>query len=315
MLKPVYALVGEDLFLQLQKMREIIAIAPKNVQRIDLDGETAGLADVLDEVRSFAMFSTAKLVVVREADEFISRFRESLEDYVAKPAPDSSLVLRVRSLPASQRIHKAIAAKGEISDCAAPKNAVRWAIDQAKRTHKLNLTDPGAQLLVDMVGNDLGRLDNELAKLALQTNGTAGPAEVQTGVSFQREQQMWDMTDEVAAGNVTKALERWRHLVQMDPSAEYRAITWLTMWLEKVRKGLAMRRAGRRDNDIARDLKIWPAEKQRPFFQNAEAIGEQGAARLIDLLADLDHRSKSGLGEMAENVERFLLSVARPLRS
>ena len=311
MLKPVYALVGEDLFLQLQKMREIVAVAPKNVQRIDLEGETAGLADVLDEVRSFAMFSTAKLVVVRDADDFVSRFRESLEEYVSKPSPDAALVLRVKSMPANQRIHKAIKAKGEVHDCKPPDDLARWAMAHAGQAHKLKLTPPGAQALVELVGKDLGRLDSEIAKLALQTDGVAGPAEVQAGVSFQREQQMWDMTDEVAAGNVTKALERWRHLVQMDSSAEYRAITWLTIWLEKVRKALAMRRAGRADGDIARELKIWPFDKQKAFFQNAASIGEQGAARLIDLLADLDHRSKSGLGEMAENVERFLLSVKR----
>jgi DNA polymerase III subunit delta len=309
MLKPVYALVGEDLFLQLQKMREILGCAPKDVQRIDLDGETAELAEVLDEVRSFAMFSTAKLVVVREADEFISRFREALEAYVARPAPDSALVLRVKSLPANQRIHKAIAARGQIHDCKPPRDAAGWARIHAKQAHGLTLSPPGAQLLVELVGNDLGRLDNELAKLALQSAGPAGPAEVQASVSFQREQEMWDMIDEVAAGNLTRALQRWRHLVQMDSSAEYRAITWLTMWLEKVRKALAMRRAGRSEGDIARELKIFPAAKQQAFFRNAATIGENGAARLIDQLADLDYRSKTGLGEMARNVERFLLGV------
>lgn len=306
---PVYALVGSDLFLQLDRLAELLREAPKDVQRIDVEGETAQLAEVLDELRSFAMFSSAKVVVVRTADAFITRFRESLEQYVAKPSSGSTLILRVDSLPANQRIHKLIAKHGQIFDCNPPKDLAHWIIDRARRTHKLNLSPPAADLLKELVGADLGRLDNELAKLALQTEGAVDPATIRASVSFQREQEMWDMTNEVAAGNITKALQRWRQLVQLDSSAEYRAITWLTIWLEKVRKALLLKKAGQSEQSIAGQLKIFPYSQQKAFFQTANAIGEGGAARLIDLLADLDHRSKSGLGEMAENVERFLLSV------
>jgi DNA polymerase III delta subunit len=119
------------------------------------------------------------------------------------------------------------------------------------------------------------------------------------------------MTNEVAAGRTTEAVRRWRQLVQMDSSAEFRAVTWLVMWLEKVRKALALQRAGRKEFDIAKELKIWPASAAGPFLQTAARVGEAGAAKLIDRLAEVDQRSKSGLGEMAENVERFLLSIAQ----
>ena len=78
MLKPVYALVGSDVFLQLQKQAEMLQQAPADAQRIDIDGERAELAEVLDELRSFAMFGGHKLVIVRDADDFVSRFREQL---------------------------------------------------------------------------------------------------------------------------------------------------------------------------------------------------------------------------------------------
>src|SRR5207248_8403691 len=83
--KPVIALVGDEPFLQLQKLQQIIAQFPADVQRIDLDGERAELADVLDELRSFAMFGSSKLVVVRDADDFVSQFRAQLEEYVCNP--------------------------------------------------------------------------------------------------------------------------------------------------------------------------------------------------------------------------------------
>ena len=308
-LKPVYALVGNDLFLQLEKLAELQRAAGKEAQRIDVDGEAAQLGEVLDELRSFAMFSASKFVVVRNADEFIKRYREQVEDYVQKPSAGSVLVLRVSSLPSNQRIYKYIIANGQVHDCEAPKNIREWIVNRAKTAHKLTIKPDAAALLLDMIGADLGRLDNELAKLALQTNGVADAKAVSEAVSFQREQEMWDMTNEVAAGNIAEALRRWRHLCQLDSSAEFRAVTWLGMWLEKVRRALQLRREGKNDFVIARELKIWPMDQQKPFFQTASNIGESGAGRLIELLTDIDYRSKNGLGDMKENVERFLLSV------
>src|ERR1700733_634335 len=235
--KPVYALIGDDSFLQLQKLAELRAQLPKAVEQIDADGERAELADVLDELRSFAMFGSGKLVVLRSADDFVSRFREQLEDYLANPSDSGTLVLRLHSLPANQRIYKLIAKVGQIEKCEAPqgRTLVQWIIDRAKAQHKLSVDPQAATLLADLIGSDLGRLDNELAKLSLQIDGGRVSTDaILRSVSFQREQEMWDMTNELAMGRPEKALERWRHLVQLDSSAEFRAVTWLTMWLEEM---------------------------------------------------------------------------------
>src|SRR5688500_4913226 len=126
---PVYALVGEDAFLQLQRLAAILKQLPPDAQRVDVDGERAELADVLDELRSFAMFGGAKLVVVRDADAFLTRFREQLEDYVAKPSDSGTLVLRLNALDKRQRIHKAISQTGKIEDCCPPADPTKWIMD------------------------------------------------------------------------------------------------------------------------------------------------------------------------------------------
>jgi DNA polymerase-3 subunit delta len=312
MLKPIHALVGGDLFLQLDTLAGLIRSAPPDAQRADFNGEDAELGVVLDELRSFAMFSSFKLVVMRSADEFITRYREQLEQYTENPSTSATLVLRLNSLPKGQRIYKRILAMGQIHDCEAPKEVSGWIVKRAKEAHKLVVKPDAARALADYIGNDLGRIDNELAKLALSVEGGVVDAGmISVSVVFQREQEMWNMTDEVAAGHTREAMKRWRQLTQLDSSAEFRAVTWLTIWLEKSRKALAMKRAKRSDFDIGRELKIWPGEKVAPFMKTAIALGEGGVNRLIDLLAELDHRSKSGKGEMAENVERFLLEAGR----
>lgn len=306
-LKPVYALVGSDAFLQLQKLSEVLRLMPKDVQRVDVDGERAALADVLDELRSFAMFGGAKLVVVRDADEFLGRFREQLEDYVAKPSDSATLVLRLSSLPRNQRIYKAIDKLGGIEVCEPPKDLARWAADRARAAHQITLSPDAARLLVDLIGDDLGRIDNELAKLAIEADEVKGPVtpeRITRSVSFQREQEMWDLSNALASGDITEALRRWRHLIQLDPSAEFRAITWLGMWLEDV--ALVLHGAA---GKVA-----WKYKDRLPhLIRTSQHLGRAGHAEALDLLAEVDHQTKTGRGDAATNVERFILQIGAAL--
>ncbi len=302
MVKPVYALVGSDSFLQLQTLAGILRLMPPDVQRVDVDGERAELADVLDELRSFAMFGGAKLVVVRDADALITRFREQLEDYVNSPSPSGTLVLRLNTLPATQRIAKAIAKTGKIEDCNPPKDVVRWIVDHGKSAHGIMVNPAAAQLLAELVGNDLGRLDGELAKLALQCDdGKVDAGQVTDCVAFQREQEMWDMTNELATGNVIGALRRWRQLIQLDSSAEFLAFTCLGMWLEEV---VSVVHGGNTSK------LTWKYKNRlNQFMSAAKALGKHGHLRALDLLAEVDQQSKSGVGDAASNVERFILQL------
>jgi len=173
---PIYALIGSDSFLQLQELAKIVASIGAAAQRMDYDGETAQLVEVLDELRCYSMFGggCGKLVVVRNADAFVSRFREQLEDYAAAASDSGTLVLRLNSLPKIQRIYKSIDKLGGIVDCEPPADLARWAADHAKSAHKVALAPDAARLLADLIGADLGRLDTEIAKLAIGPRTRAG---------------------------------------------------------------------------------------------------------------------------------------------
>jgi DNA polymerase III subunit delta len=295
MAKPVYALVGEDSFLQLQELGRILRDMPGDVQRMDYDGEQAELADVLDELRSFAMFGGGKLVLVRNGDEFVSRYREQLEDFLEKPLESSTLVLRMSSLPKNQRIYKLINKVGQVSECSPPRDLARWAIEHAKTTHKATLTPDAARALVELIGDSLGRMDTEIAKLAVQADGKPITAEmVDEAVTDQREREMKELTIALASGRTIEALQRWRDLLRSDPSAEFRAVTWLTMWLEDVRAYL-------RSPEAAMKNLAWKykGDSLGAFRKTATAMGKSGVARMIDALAEVDYKSKTGVGMSA----------------
>lgn len=311
--KPVYAIVGKDPYLQTRALATLLEQFKGDVDRCDIDPERAQFRDVLDEVRSFAMFGGHKLVVLRDADQFISDHREKLEAYLSAPSSGGTLVLRVNSLPATQRIHKAIAKVGQILPCEPPKltDLPAWIIRHAKSEHNAVIAPDAAALLSDLIGTDMGRIDNELAKLAIMSgDGRISMQTVSSGVAFQRDQEMWKLTDMLCTGNVPGALGRWRQLLQTDPAAEFKAAIWLTLWIQKLPRVRAMAAQGVRNFDIGRTLKIWPAENVDGLLRLANRLGDSGIRRAMEQLVQADLRSKSGLGDAQTNVESFLLSLA-----
>lgn len=314
-LKPVITLVSTDAFLQLQSLAQIASGLPPDATRLDFDGEKAELADVIDELRGFSMFGgETKLVIIRNADEFISRFREAMENYIASPSSTGVLVLRMNAkLNKAHRISKLLAKHGQIIECMPPslQQLPGWIQQRGKSAHRLTITPDAARQLAELIGDDLGKLDNEMAKLALQCDsGRVDVADIGRNISFQREQAMWDLTNAMAVGRTTEALRRWRHLVQLDPSTEFRAVTWIGLWLEDVRKVLTAKRAGKNPEGVLPRYKYSDPRMRTEFVRTAQAMGEAGAARALYLLTEIDKQSKSGIGDAAANVERFILDLA-----
>ena len=191
----------------------------------NFEGRTAEFREVAVELLTLAMFGSRRLVVVDEADEFVSRYREALEDYVARPGRSGILLLDVKSWPATTRLYKAVDAQGLAVDCNAPPVAklIRWLGDWARQTHKSQLSPGAADTLVELVGPELGLLDQELAKLALMAGNDRKitPEMVQKLVGGWRAKTTWEMLDLALDGNVTEALRQIDRLLASGEVADW----------------------------------------------------------------------------------------------
>lgn len=174
-------------------------------------GDQAAWRDVSDALVTRSLFGGGRrLVTVDAADDFISQHRSALEDYVAKPAHDALLVLDVTSWPSNTRLYKAVAASGWSVDCAAPPTAKlsKWLVARARDEHRVKLETAAVDALLDIVGPQLGLLDQELAKLAAYV-GEKGPVTaemVHDLVGGWRAKTTWDMLDAALAGEAAAAL-------------------------------------------------------------------------------------------------------------
>lgn len=217
--KPVYVLHGSDDFLRRQRRQEITAAivgqADPQLAVASFDA-TAELASVLDELRTMPFLAPHRLVIVSEADEFVTRHRESLEKYLAAPSSNGSLMLLVHAWPSNTKLAKLAQAVGEVFDCASPNEAQlpAW-LAKLAQLHGKKLHKQAAVLLGQCVGNNLAQLDNEIEKLCLYIGPRAEitEADVAATTIASAGPARYALSNAIEAGRTSEALAALRGMI------------------------------------------------------------------------------------------------------
>jgi len=269
-----------------------------------------------------AMFGGGKrLVVVEEADEFVSRYRAELEDYVAKPSQTGILVLDVKTWQSTTRLYKAVAADGLAIDCNVPAagQLVRWLNGWAKQCHAIELTAEAGELLVENVGPELGLIDQELAKLALMVGdkGKVTAELVGRMVGGWGTKTTWQMLDAAMDGHVADAMLQLDRLLAANESPigllgqisaslrRFAAATRLIVQAEAAGRRIALRPA--LEQAGIRSFALTKSEGQ------LRRLGRQRGSQLYGWLleADLDLKGDSAISPR-QILERLIVRLAAP---
>ncbi len=218
----VCAVYGGDSFLKFQAIRAIrdhvLTDDDAEFSLSRFEGATVKIEQVLSEVSTRAMFGNGRrLVWIEDADPFLTKYRDILEDYVEKPATGGVLLLELQSFPSNTRMFKKLAEVGFLVD-AAPlpeKEVPKWIVRWAKRQHKTVCEPDAAALLVDLAGAELGLLDQELAKLSLcvPPKSPITTEVVRQNVGSWRTQTTFEMLDLALSGKAAAAIRQLDNLL------------------------------------------------------------------------------------------------------
>ena len=264
--------------------------------------------DVHDALTTISLFDDAPVVVViEEADKFVTEHRARLEEWVSAGRGQRLLVLNVRSWTKTTRLAKQVAEVGLAIDCGIPNRGAevakfnrdlrKWLTERASQVHGVRLDAPACNRLLELLPTSPGMLDLELAKLSLlATDGAITVALVEEHVGDWRTRQAWDMIDLMANGQAAEAL---RQLDKLLASGE-EPIGVLAQIASTLRRfGTAAQLieqaelAGRRPNlEAAIKQAGFPPFKQREAVQQLRSIGRVRARQIPRWLLEIDFASK-----------------------
>ena len=219
-LKPVYLIYGsEELLLERAEKRlhdRLAAVADLDFNYETFDGATASADDVINAANTMPFLSERRLVVVRNVDKLDAAGLEKLAGYAKAPAHYTCLVLVAAKIAKNSKLYRAAATTGVAYEYAAPKrNAYAGEVAKLLRERGKTMAMPTAQLLVDVVGRDLRRLDIEAAKLATYVGDAEriSADDVRAVASATAEASVFELSDAVGERDVTRAMRVLRRLL------------------------------------------------------------------------------------------------------
>jgi DNA polymerase-3 subunit delta len=321
---PMYVVTGDEAFLARQAhaaIRRVVLGPDDDGFGVSIHaGDSATWSAVVNDLQTMPFLAPRRLVVVEGADAFVSRERARLEKFVAEVAgkkdPSGVLVLDVKTWLGTTKLAKATPDAWVISCKAPPTHQLpQWCVSWCVGRTGKQLAAAAAKLLVDLVGSEMGVLDQEMQKLAVYI-GAAPKIDVKDVdelVGRSRSESTWQIFDLVSAGKTPEALDFLTRLLDQGEEpikllgafgSQLRRLAQTTrLRAQGVALGEAMSRAGVPNFPQART--------------GAEALlkhlGRRRLDRVYDWLLELDVGLKGGshLPDHAQ-LERFIIRLARP---
>ena len=313
---PVVVLSGDDGYLKSAVFHAVTAavLGPEDDAGPDrFNGRDAEWKSVRDELATVSMWGDRRLVIVDDADEFVTRHRSQLEDYTAKPCSKSVLILDVKSWPKNTRLAKSVDKRGLPVDCAQLKSGelVRWIVQTADRRDGKKLSRDAAQLLVELTGENLGQIDQELSKVVAYVGDRPQitPEDVRLLVGGWKAETTWTMLDAVRSGDVGTALSCLDKLL-VAGEAPQRIQGGINFNYRKVFRAVELARSGQPLNSALRDAGVFPRDIAATS-NYLRKLGRPRAERIASWLLEADAGMK-GASQLSERVllERLLLHLA-----
>ena len=308
----VIVLVGDERTLKLGVEQAIIAatLDGEDEAPTKFTGKDTDLKTVRDELLTISMWGDRRVVIVEDASDFVSANRAALETYAEKPAKKSLLILDVKSMPKNTRLYKIVDKSGLVVECSELKGAAlnRWISDAARNGYDKSIDSAAVGLLIELVGANLGMLDQELSKLASYVGDLPNidSEAVRRLVGGWKAETTWAMTDAVRDGRLGDALTALDKLLNSGESP-YRILGGISYVFRKLTVATELSRQGINLKAALKQAGAFPHEVD-PASAYLRRIGRPRAEHISNWLLTADTSLKGG-SRISERAQLELLLV------
>ncbi|HRO70056.1 MAG TPA: DNA polymerase III subunit delta [Chitinophagaceae bacterium] len=170
--KPVYWLEGDEDYY-IDKLvnyaeHQILNESESSFNLTIFYGRDTSWADVVNACMRYPMFSERQVVILKEAQHL--KDIDKLEAYIDKPLPTTIFVVAYKDKKVDGRSKLARLLKQKAVMVTTKKmydNQIHQWTQDLVESKKLSISPKGLALLVDHIGNDLTRIDNEIEKISV----------------------------------------------------------------------------------------------------------------------------------------------------
>jgi DNA polymerase-3 subunit delta len=212
--KPIYWLEGEEEYF-IDKVvnyaeNYILNESETGFNLTVFYGKDAEWPAVINACRRYPMFAERQVVLLKEAQQM--RDIEKLESYIENPLSSTIFVVsyKEKKIDGRTRMAKLLKEKGvvlttkKLYDNQLPE----WT-EELVQTKDLAISQKALMLLVDHIGNDLNRIENEINKISINLGKrkTISEEDVEQYVGVSKDFNVFELQAAVATKNLPKAIQ------------------------------------------------------------------------------------------------------------
>ena len=223
--KPIYWLEGDEPFFIDQVVHyaehKILPEAEASFNLSIFYGKDADWSSVVNACMRYPMFAEKQVVILKEAQQM--RDIEKLESYIDNPLSSTIFVVsfKEKKVDGRSKLAKTLKSKGEMLSTKKMYDSQfpEW-VNQMVASHKLTIAPKALHLLVDHIGSDLSRLQNEVEKLAVNLAGRKNITEddIEKYIGVSKDFNVFELQDALGKRDLAKTI-RIIHYFEANPKA------------------------------------------------------------------------------------------------
>ncbi|MFL5742140.1 MAG: DNA polymerase III subunit delta [Flavisolibacter sp.] len=211
--RPVYWLEGEEEYFIDQVIdyaeHRILTESEKGFNLSVFYGRDSSWPDLINACRKYPMLSDLQVVILKEAQSM--RDLERLESYIEKPLSSTLLFVAYKGKKVDGRTRLAKLLKEKATVLTTKKlydNELPEWTQELVQSKGYTISNKALMLLIDHIGNDLSRLNNEINKLVLNLASRKNISEddIETYVGVSKEFNVFELQQAIAHKDLYKAM-------------------------------------------------------------------------------------------------------------
>ena len=212
-LKPIYFLMGEEAYY-IDKISDfiednVLTEDERGFNQMVLYGRDVSVDDIVSNAKRYPMMAEYQVVIVKEAQD-LSRSIEKLVDYAKQPQPSTILVMnyKYKTIDKRKSLYKELKKTGVVYESKKLyENQVADWIRRVLSGQEYTIAPKAAQMLVEFLGTDLSKINNELEKLQIiLPKGTQiSPEHIEENIGISKDYNNFELRKAIGERNVLKA--------------------------------------------------------------------------------------------------------------
>ena len=294
---PIYFLMGEETYYidSITKLlnENVLSDDQESFNKTILYGKDTSIENIISHCKRYPLMSDYQLVVVKEAQD-LSRNIELLSEYVLNPLMSTILVInyKYKTLDKRKKLYKNIQKFGNVIDCKKiyENHVPNWVENQLKKD--LFTIDPKAcYMLVDFLGNDLKKIDNQLNKLKINclNDKNITPNEIEQYVGISKDFNVFELRNAIGNKDLNKALKICDYLSSNNKQTIQITLTSIFNYFVQLFQYHSLK--NKTKNNVAAVIGVNPFFV-KDYVETSKNFSMKKISNIISLIKDCDLKSK-----------------------